>query len=142
MKTNGTTAIETLPSPEELAKQGFETVTASRPGLYDIRSMKPKDVIDGILKEIRPTLRPEITDQPLLLMELTKDKTQTLVPVKAGIGVKIFANPEEKAQRKSRFLGKRILIAHTGFKRSKTYKDDSGQGREFATFEVIEYKGK
>ncbi|NDG86080.1 MAG: hypothetical protein EBX52_13710 [Proteobacteria bacterium] len=142
MKASNATAIETLPSPEELAKQGFETVSDSRPSLYDLKSMKPRDVIDGTLKEIRPSLRPEITTQPLLLMELTKDKSQTLVPVKGGISVKIFANPEEKAQRKSRFLGKRILIAMTGHKRSKTYKDDSGQGREFATFEVIEYKGK
>ncbi|NDF16094.1 hypothetical protein EB061_12380, partial [bacterium] len=65
-----------------------------------------------------------------------------LVPCQGGIAVKIFQNPEERESMKSRFLGKRILIAKTGFKRSKLYKDDTGQGREFATYEVIEYKGK
>jgi hypothetical protein len=141
-KTNGTTAIETLPPMEQLAKQGWETVTASRPSIFDLNSLPVNGVIDGVLKEIRPSLKPEITSQPLMVMELTKDKSTTLVPVKGGISVKIFASPEEKAQRKSRFIGKRILVAKTGFKRSKTYKDDSGQGREFATYEVIEYKGK
>jgi hypothetical protein len=140
-KTATAIAIETLPSPAELAKIGFEAV-ASKPTIFKLRELPVNGVIDGILKEIRPSTNPEQIRQPLLTMELTKDKSTTLVPCQGGIAIKIFSNEEEKAQLKSRFLGKRILIAKTGFKRSKLYKDDSGQGREFATYEVIEYKGK
>ena len=140
-KPNGTTAIETLPSPAELAKLGFETV-ASRPPIMRPRELEVGKVIDGTLKEIRPSTNPEQIRQPLLVMELTKDKSTVLVPCQAGISVKIFATPEDKEARKTRFLGKRILITKTGYKRSKIYKDDTGQGREFATYEVIEYKGK
>ena len=140
-KTNGATATDSS-ILDQLAKQGWETVTASKPSFFNLRDMKPNDVIDGVLKEIRPSLKPEMTQQPLLLMELTKDKTLTLVPVRAGMEVKIFADKEAKARRESRFIGKRIGIVHTGFKRSKTYKDSSGQGTEFATYEVLEFKGK
>ena len=140
-KTNGATALETLPSPAELAKMGFETVS-SKPPILKLKDFKANDIIaDGILREIRPSTRDDIR-QPLLAMELTKDKSTVLVPCQGGIAVKIFNNPEERAELKSRFLNKRILIAKTGFKRSNRYKDDSGQGREFATYEVIEYKGK
>ena len=139
-KTNGATAE--LSIMEKLAKEGWQTVEASKPAFFPLDELKPNDVIDGVLKEIRPSLKPEMTQQPLLLMELTKDKSLTLVPVRAGIEVKIFADKEAKARRESRFLGKRIGIVHTGFKRSKNYKDSSGQGREFATYEVLEFKGK
>lgn len=140
-KTNGNTALETLPSPADLAKMGFESV-ASKPTIFKLRDLPVNGVIDGTLKEIRPSTNPDAIRQPLLTMELTKDKTTVLVPCQGGIAVKIFQNPEERESMKSRFLGKRILIAKTGFKRSKLYKDDTGQGREFATYEVIEYKGK
>ena len=139
-KSNGATAIETLPTPAELAKQGFEAVS-SRPPILRLRDMAVNDVIDGTLKEIRPSTNPDQIRQPLLVMELTKDKSTVLVPCQGGIAVKLFATPEDRDQRKTRFLGKRILIAKTGTKRSKLYKDDSGQGREFATYEVIEYTG-
>lgn len=139
-KANGT-ALDTLPSPAELAKMGFEAVS-SKPTIMKLRDLPVNGVIDGTLKEIRPSTNPDQIRQPLLTMELTKDKTTVLVPCQGGIAVKIFSNPEERESLKSRFLGKRILIAKTGFKRSKLYKDDSGQGREFATYEVIEYKGK
>lgn len=135
------TAIETLPSPAELAKIGFQTVS-SRPAILKLRELPVSGVIDGVLKKITPSTNPEQIRQPLLEMELTKDKSIVLVPCQGGIAVKIFSNPEEKAQLKSRFIGKRILIAKTGFKRSTLYKDDSGQGREFATYDVIEYTGK
>jgi hypothetical protein len=135
------TAIETLPSPAELAKMGFEN-NSSKPVIMKMKDMKVSDVIDGVLKKITPSTNPEKIRQPLLEMELTKDKTTILVPCQGGIGVKLFSTPEEKAQLKSRFIGKRILIAKTGFKRSDTYNDASGQGTEFATYDVIEYTGK
>jgi hypothetical protein len=141
------TAISTLPSPAELAKMGFETVSA-KPAIFKLRELPVNGVIDGVLKEIRPSTNPEAIRQPLLRMELTEDKSTTLVPCQGGLSSRIFSepdgkyNPELKTQLKSRFLGKRVLIVKTGFKLSNTYKDDSGKPKEFATYEVIEYKGK
>ena len=67
------TAIETLPSPAELAKIGFEAV-ASKPTIFKLRELPVNGVIDGVLKDIRPSTNPEQIRQPLLTMELTKDK--------------------------------------------------------------------
>ena len=149
-KTNGATAE--LSIMEKLAKEGWQTVEAEKPAFFPLDELKPNGVIDGVLKEIRPSLKPEMTQQPLLLIELTKDmeigsrtlpaKSLTLVPVRAGIEVKVFADKEAKARRESRFLGKRIGIVHAGTKRSKNYKDATGQGTEFVAYEVLEFKGK
>ena len=130
-KNNGSKAIETLPSPEELAKMGFESL--SRPGVFKLRDLPVNGVIDGTLKDIRPSTNPDAIRQPLLTMELTKDKTTVLVPCQAGIATRIF----DKQTGKCAFVGKRILITKTGFKKSTKYKDDSGNGREFATYDVI-----
>lgn len=129
-KNNGSKAIETLPSPEELAKQGFESL--SRPGMFKLRDLPVNGVIDGVLKEIKPSTNPAIR-QPLLEMVLTKDGSTVLVPCQAGIATRIF----DKDTGKCAFVGKRILITKTGYKKSNKYKDESGQGREFATYDVI-----
>ena len=139
-KTNGATAEMSI--LDKLAKEGWQAVEPSRTPIFNLNDLKPNDVIDGVLKEIRPSMRPELTQQPLLLMELTKDKSLVLVPVRRGIEIKIFADKEAKARRESRFLGKRIGIVHAGTKRSKNYKDATGQGTEFVAYEVLEFKGK
>ena len=129
-KKNGTTAIETLPSPAELAIQGFESL--SLPGVYKLRDLPVGGVIDGILQAILPS-KNEAIKQPLLEMILTKDGSTSLVPCQAGIATRIF----DRDTGKCAYVGKRILITKTGHKRSAKYKDETGQGREFATYDVI-----
>lgn len=129
-KTDTATAIETMPSPAELAKMGFESL--SLPGVFKLRDLPVGGVIDGTLKAIKPSTNPAIK-QPLLELVMTKDKRTELVPCQAGIGVRIF----EKDTGKCNLIGKRILITKTGYKKSPKYKDDSGNAREFAIYDVI-----
>jgi hypothetical protein len=111
------------------APAGFETI--SKPTILKLRDLpiggfidcKPLELVESTTKGI---------NQPLLLVELTKDKTRVALPMQASLANTLLDEDQEKCK----YIGKRVLIRKTGVKTSAKYKDDNGNPRQFALYEV------
>lgn len=111
------------------APAGFETI--SRPTILKLRDLPIGGFIDCKPLELVPSTNKSIK-QPLLLVELTKDKTRVALPMQASLANTLLDEDQEECN----YIGKRVIIRKTGVKTSPKYKDDNGNPRSFALYEV------
>jgi hypothetical protein len=111
------------------APAGFETI--SRPTILKLRDLPIGGFIDCKPLEVIPSANKAIK-QPLLLVELTKDKTRVALPMQASLANTLLDEDQEECN----YIGKRIVIRKTGVKTSPKYKDDNGNPRSFSLYEV------
>jgi hypothetical protein len=111
------------------APAGFETI--SRPTILKLRDLPIGGFIDCKPLEVIPSANKSIK-QPLLLVELTKDKTRVALPMQASLANTLLDEDGEECN----YIGKRVIIRKTGMKTSPKYKDDNGNPRSFALYEV------
>ena len=110
------------------APSGFETI--SRPTILKLRDLPIGGYIDCTPIELQESTTKGI-DQPLLLVEL-KTGARGALPMQASLANVLLDEDQEKCK----FIGKRVLIRKTGMKTSPKWKDDAGQPRQFALYEV------
>ena len=110
------------------APAGFETI--SRPMILKLANVPIGGYIDCKPLEVLPSTNKSIK-QPLLLVELSKDKTRVALPMQATLK-NVLLDEEEECN----YIGKRILIRKSGVKTSGKWKDDNGNPRNFALWEV------
>ena len=111
------------------APAGFETI--SRPTILKLRELPIGGFIDCKPLELIASTNKSIK-QPLLLVELTKDKTRVALPMQASLANTLL----DEYQEECKYIGKRVVIRKTGMKTSPKYKDDNGNPRSFALYEV------
>ena len=117
---------------EGAAPQGFETI--SKPTILRLRDVPVGGYIDCTPLEVLPSTNKAIK-QPLLLVELTKNKARVALPMQASLANVLLDEDEE-----CNYIGKRILIRKSGMKQSAKWKDDNGDPRQFALYDVAVQK--
>ena len=123
-ETNNISLWETGAAPA-----GFETI--SKPTILKLRDLPIGGFIDCRPLELMESTTKGI-NQPLLLVEPTKDKSRVALPMQASLANTLLDEDQEKCK----YIGKRVLIRKTGVKTSAKYKDDNGNPRNFAIYEI------
>ena len=128
-KTETTTAVQSLPSAEILAEQGWQEL--GKPEILKMRDMVIGAVIDCTIDGLQASESKGI-DQPLFQATLTGTNRKVLIPAQASIANQLINN-----QGKCDHIGKRVLITKTGEKQSPTYKTTSGEPVVFNIYKII-----
>lgn len=127
---NGTdNAITEWKDGSELAKAGFKRL--GNPEILRLREMPVGAVIDCTPTAVKQSQKEGIR-QPLIEATLTEDGRKITIPAQASIANQLL----NKEQTKLMFPGKRVLIKKSGMKVSSKWKDENGNGRQFATYEI------
>lgn len=113
---------------EGSAPAGFETI--SKPTILRLRDVPVGGFIDCTPLEVLPSTNKSIK-QPLLLVELTKNKARVALPMQASLKNTLLDEDDD-----CKFIGKRIMIRKSGIKQSNKWKDDNGDPRQFAIYDV------
>jgi hypothetical protein len=96
-----------------------------------LREMPEDAVIDCIPKEVIQPLPGASIQQATLLVELTGKNTQVRLPLQAAL-----RNTLLDKKGTCPFIGKQVLIRKAGERTSPKWKDDNGEARKFAIYDI------
>lgn len=124
---NGTTGIESV---EDLVAAGFKRL--GNPRVFKLRDMNVGDSLVVTIKSLSPSKNKSIR-QPLIEAKRQDTGEDVSIPAQASIANQLI---DEKTG-KLLHVGKTVAIVKTGERQSSKYKDDNGQPRTFAVYDVL-----
>jgi len=129
-KTKNGTNVEGFEAVEDLVASGFKRL--GNPRVFKLREMNVGDALVVTLKSLTPSKNKSIR-QPLIEAKREDTGEDISIPAQASIANQLI---DEKTG-KLLHSGKKVAIIKTGERESAKYKDDNGQPRRFAVYDVL-----